>query len=165
ARRLVALLLVVRWPRRVAEARGLLGGGQREEPVERSRRGVDRRGGVAALGQACGRGDQRERRRIAAGDLVPLEGHRDPRVACRPHRPGRGDRAVLRVLVVVEEDPVALFLPPLARRQLGRAPPDLAGAGPGRPPYLIEAPAPPEARAPVHAARARRPGPGAHVAL
>src|SRR5207253_6622894 len=43
ARRLVALLLVVRWPRRVAEARGLLGGGQREEPVERSRRGVEDR--------------------------------------------------------------------------------------------------------------------------
>jgi hypothetical protein len=36
-----------------------------------------------------------------------------------PHRVGRGDGAVLGVLVVVDEDAVALLLPPLAGREAG----------------------------------------------
>src|SRR2546430_9377492 len=70
------LLLVVRRPGRVAEARGFLGGGQLEQAVERSRRGVDSCRCVAAFGQARRCGDERECRRIAVGDLVPCERHR-----------------------------------------------------------------------------------------
>ena len=50
------------------------------------------------------------------GDLIPREWRRHARVGPGPHRIGGGDRPILRVLVVVEEDAVALLLPPLARR-------------------------------------------------
>ena len=61
---------------------------------------------------------QREVGGLAVVDLVPGQRRRHARVGRRPHRVGAGDRAVLRVLVVVEEHAVALFLPPLARRQI-----------------------------------------------
>ena len=69
---------------------------------------------------------QREVARVAVVDLVPGQRRRHARVGRRPHRVGAGDGAVLRVLVVVEEDAVALFLPPLAGRERRRAPLDLA---------------------------------------
>ena len=48
-----------------------------------------------------------------------------------------------------------LFLPPLARRQAGRAPLDLARERERRPAHLVERPAPLDAHVDVHAARAR----------
>ena len=60
---------------------------------------------------------EREVARLARVDLVPRERRRDARVRRRPHRVRAGDRAVLRVLVVVEEHAVALLLPPLAGRE------------------------------------------------
>ena len=50
-----------------------------------------------------------------SGDLVPPERRRHARVGQRAHRVRRARRAVLGVLVVVEEDAVALLLPPLRR--------------------------------------------------
>ena len=49
-----------------------------------------------------------------------------------------------------------LFLPPLARGQLRRAPLDLAGQRERRAAHLVERPAPLDAHVDVHAARARR---------
>ena len=51
-----------------------------------------------------------------SGAPRPIERRRDARVGQRAHRVGRAGRAVLGVLVVVEEDAVALLLPPLRRR-------------------------------------------------
>ena len=72
------------------------------------------------------------------------------------HRIGARDRAVLRVLVVVEEHAVALFLPPLAGRQAGRAPLDLAREGERGAAHLVEAPAALDPHVDVDAARAGR---------
>ena len=84
---------------------------------------------------------QREVGGVAVVDLVPGQRRRDARVRRRPHRVGAGDRAVLRVLVVVEEDAVALLLPPLARRERRRAPLDLARERQRGAAHLVEGPA------------------------
>src|SRR5690606_28458033 len=63
---------------------------------------------------------------------------------------------VARVLVVVEEDAVALFLPPLARGDLRRAALDLAGEREGGASDLIERPSRGDADPDVDAARSAR---------
>ena len=78
---------------------------------------VDARVPVADLGEARRHRREREVRGLAGVDLVPGQRRRHARVRRRPHRVGARHRAVLRVLVVVEEHAVALFLPPLARGQ------------------------------------------------
>ncbi len=60
---------------------------------------------------------------------------------------------------------MALLLPPLARRELRRAPLHLARERQGRAPHLIEAPAALDPHVHVHAARARRLGPAAQAVL
>ena len=79
---------------------------------------VDRRRRVAALGEPRGHGVEAQLGGVDVGDLVPLERRRDARVGDRADRPGGGDGAVAGVLVVVDEDAVALLLPPLRGRQL-----------------------------------------------
>ena len=71
--------------------------------------------GSPMLGEPRRHGRERERLGLDVGHLVPAQRHRDARVGQRPDRVGRRDRPVLGVLVVVEEDAVALLLPPLAR--------------------------------------------------
>ncbi len=164
-RRLGSLLLIVRRPGRVRETRGLLRGGEREQRFERSRGLVDSGRGVAPLSKACRRGREREGRRIDVRHLLPLERHRHPRVGRGADRPGRRHRAVLGVLVVVEEDAVALLLPPLARRLLGKAPLDLARDGQSRAPHLVEGPAPLDPHVDVHAARSGGLRPAAEAVL
>src|SRR5262249_239783 len=65
------------------------------------------------------------------------------------------DGAVLGVLVVVEEDAVALLLPPLAGRDFGSAPLDFPREGECRAPHLRERPAGGDARVHVDSPRAR----------
>ena len=60
---------------------------------------------------------------------------------------------------------MALLLPPLARRQLGRAPFDLPRNRERRAPHLVESPARLEAHVDVDAARARRLRPAAQSVL
>ena len=84
------------------------------------------------------------------------ERRRDARVGGGPHRIRAGDRAVFRVLVVVEKDAVPLFLPPFARRQAGRAPLDLSRHRQRGPAHLVERPPPFDAHVDVHAAGAGR---------
>src|SRR5205807_6816525 len=76
---------------------------------------------IGQLREALGHGGEREIGRVDARHLVPVERRRDPRLGRRPHRVGGGHGAVLGVLVVVHEHAVALFLPPLARRERGGA--------------------------------------------
>ena len=70
----------------------------------------------------CGTVNNVKSAAIAVGNLLPRERRRNPRVRQRTHGVSRAGRAVLGVLVVIEEDAVALFLPPLRRRQLRHAP-------------------------------------------
>ena len=77
---------------------------------------VDRGVAIAHLGKARGHRRDREVLGHDLGELVP--GHRrgDRRTRLRPHAVGRGDRAIARILVVVDEDALAaLLLPPLGR--------------------------------------------------
>src|SRR5688572_31786286 len=69
---------------------------------------------VTELLEALGHGGKGEIGRIAVRDLFPRERRRDPRIGCRPYRIGGCHGAVLGVLVVIDEDALALFLPPLA---------------------------------------------------
>ena len=93
--------------------------GEREQRVERAGVLVDR-----ALGSptVCAAAPGTVSSGSSAGSTSATsshERHRDARVGRRPDRPGGGDGAVAGVLVVVDEDAVALLLPPLARRQPG----------------------------------------------
>ena len=123
---LPALLGEVRRPRRVAEAALLVAAREVVELVERSGLEVDVGGRVADRAQAFGHGVDAQVAGLDVRHLVPLERARHARVRRRAHRVAGRDGAVARVLVVVDEHAVALLLPPLARRQVGRAPLDLA---------------------------------------
>ena len=79
------------------------------------------RAGIVAMREVLGR---------EIGELVPAERRGDGRVGPRAHRVRGRDRAVARVLVVVDEDALAaLLLPPRRRDELRRAPLDLAREG------------------------------------
>ena len=88
------------------------------------------------------------------GTSVPAERHRDAGVGRRPDGVDRRDRPVLGVLVVVEEDAVALLLPPLRRRDRRGPPLDVAGDGQGGAAHLGVGPAPLDPDVDVDAARA-----------
>ena len=83
ARRLAGLLRVVRRPRRVALALGLLPRRQLEERVERAGLLVDPRVAVADRGEARRHRAQREVARVAGEELVPGERRRHARVRLR----------------------------------------------------------------------------------
>src|SRR5205814_10003101 len=89
----------------------------------------------------------------------------DARFGQRTHRVRRTSGAVLRILVVVEEDAAPLLLPPLGRRQRGCAPLDLAGERECRATHLAEAPPRMDTDVHVHAARATRLRPTAQTKL
>ena len=72
---------------------------------------------VTDLREALLHRDQREVARFGLIHLVPVERRRNAGVRGRPHGIGAGDGAVLGVLVVVDEDAMSLFFPPLAGRQ------------------------------------------------
>ena len=137
------LLHVVRRPGRVAQALGLLPRRQLEQRP-RASRGCSsmRRVAVADRGEARGHRAQREVARAGTPQSSSqVSGRRHARVGLGAHRVGARHRAVLGVLVVVEEDAVALLLPPLAGGELRRAPLDLAGEGQRGAPHLRERPA------------------------
>src|SRR5580704_14077868 len=114
---------------------------------------------ITELGEAPRHRGEREVAWIAGIELVPHQGRRDARVRRRPHRVGARHRTILRVLVVVKEHTLALLLPPLAGRQAGCTPLDLARESERGPPYLTERPRALDAHADVYPARARRLGP------
>ncbi len=151
------LLLVVRRPRRVRQPGRLVARGQLEQrrratrrprPCPPTGRRADaKRAGTVSIVNAAG---------SHARHLVPGQRRRHARVRQRPDRVGGRDGAVLGVLVVVDEDPVPLLLPPLRRGQVGSAPLDLPRHRHRRPAHVGERPAGRDPRVDVHAARPRR---------
>ena len=97
---------------------------------------------------------QREVGGVAVVEFLPAHRRRDARVGLRPHRVGRADGAVLRVLVVVDEDAAALLLPPRAGGEARRAALDVARQRQRSAPHLVEAPAARDPHQHVQAARA-----------
>src|SRR5260221_12200565 len=76
---------------------------------------------IANLGEPFWNCQHREVGRVAVGNLIPVKRRRDARVGDRPHRICRAGRAVLGVLVVVEEHAMPFFLPPFRSGNGGRA--------------------------------------------
>ena len=143
-------------PRRVALPFGLVTRRHLEQGRERVGPVVDRRMRVADRDVALRHGPQREVGWGARLQLVPRHRRRDACIGLRPHRVRRRHGAVLRVLVVVDEDALSLLLPPCARREARRAALDVAGQRQRRTPDLVEGPATRDPHEDVDAARARR---------
>jgi hypothetical protein len=119
----------VRRPRRIAQARGLIARGQFEQSFQGSggRAAAVHTGmGIADFGEAPRHGEHGKVGRVAVGHLIPGKRRRDARIGQGADGVGRAGRPILGILVVVEEDAVALFLPPLRCRQ--RREPALDGA-------------------------------------
>jgi hypothetical protein len=152
---LAILLLIVRWPRRIAEPRGLLSRGQLEECIEGAGVLVDGSVHVAETREASGHRAQREVFRPSRIEFVPRHGRRDARVDLRADRVRTRHGPILRVLVVIEKDAVPFFLPPLARRDRRRAPLDLAREREGRASNLRKLPSPFDPHVHMDAARSR----------
>src|SRR6185503_21291360 len=106
----------MRRPWRIAEALSLLTRRELEQSFERSGVLIHGLMWIADLRHPLRHRHQREISRFTRLDFFPGERRRNARVGSWPHRIRRGDRAVLRVLVVVEEHAVAFFLPPFAGR-------------------------------------------------
>ena len=151
----------MRRPRRVALAFALVPRRQLEQRFERARRARRSPRDDRPSPRIAPAWSHREVRGLAVLDLVPVKRRRHARVGRGPHRVRGGDGAVLGVLVVVEEDAVALLLPPFAGGERGRAPLDLARQRQRRAPHLVERPARLDPHVYVHAARARRLRPAA----
>ena len=143
----------MRRPRRVGHARRLVPGRQCEQPVQRPGRLVHLRPGVADSREPRRDGVDRVLRRIARRHLRPGQRRGHPGVSDRADGVGGRDRAVLGVLVVVHEDAVPLFFPPLGRGQVGRPPLDLPRHRHGRAAHVAERPARLDPGVDVHAAR------------
>ena len=130
ARRLAGHLREVRRVRRLPDSRRLLALHPAEQHLEVADDVVDPGLDVAKAGEALLHRDEREVLGLDVGELVPGHRRRDRRVRARAHRVRRGDRAVARVLVVVDEDLLAaLLLPPGSRHELGSTPLDLPCEG------------------------------------
>src|SRR5262245_36879319 len=110
---------------------------------------------ITQPGEARRHGAQREVLGTARRELLPGDGCRDARVGLRTDRVRTRHRAILGVLIVVDEDAVALLLPPLAGRQTRGTALDLARESERRAPNLVERPATLKADVHVHAARTR----------
>src|SRR2546428_5062626 len=116
-------------PRCVAEASRPVLGGEFQQAAQAPDRLVDAAGRIADLLEPFRDGVHREGLGFTACDFVPRQGRRDPGIGGGANGVGGRDRAVLRILVVVEEDPLPFFLPPAAGGDVGGTPPDLASQG------------------------------------
>src|SRR5437867_6968135 len=112
----------MRRPGRVAETRRLVFCRELEQPFQRTWLGVDAGLRIAELREALRNREYGEVGWVAVGHLMPAKRRGHPGVGGRAHGIRRARSAILRVLVVVEEDSVTLFLPPLRSGQRGRAP-------------------------------------------
>ena len=155
----------VRRPRRIREPIAFIPGSQVQQRVQRAGMLLHRRVGVAFRREPCRHRQHREVPRLRRRNLLPAQRRRHPRIGQRTHAVGRGGRAVLGILVVVEKDAVPLLFPPLGGGQLRGA----ALHGPRqrqcRATNLREAPARLDPHVDVHAARAAGLGPAGQPVL
>src|SRR5207237_5696775 len=114
----------MRRPRCVAEASRLVLGGECQQGDQGTDRLVDASGRIADLLDPFRDGIDREGLSFTACDFVPRQRRRDPGIGGGANGVGGRDRAVLRILVVVEEDPMPFFLPAGAGGKVGRWPCD-----------------------------------------
>src|SRR5439155_16271956 len=116
---------VLRGPRRVTLPVTLLTLRKLEQALEGIGAHIEGTMRVTDARVALRHGDHREIRRIGLGDFAPFERRRNTRVGRRPNGVSTGDGTVFRVLVVVDEHAVSLFLPPFAGRERRHAVLDL----------------------------------------
>ncbi len=154
ARRLVGLLLVVRWPGRIAKAFLLVTSGELEQREQRRGMLIDIGMTITDRREPGRHRCQGEVARLARVDLIPGERSRHPRIGLRPHRIRSRHSTILCILIVVKEDAVPFFLPPFAGCQIRRAPLDLARKCQRRASYFREGPSAFDADVDVNPARA-----------
>ena len=127
-----------------------------EQRLQRVGRVVDRGVGVAPLGEPGGHRGDGEVLGRDLGQLVPVQRRRHRRAGLGADAVRRGDRAVARVLVEVDEDPrAALLLPPARRHLVGQAALQGAGEGDGGMADVDERPARLDAHVDVEPSAAR----------
>src|SRR5215472_10602432 len=125
--------------------------GEGQQRFQRADRLVHALPRIADLGEPGRHRVDGERLRLAASNLGPGQRRGHPRVAGGADRIRRRHRAVLGVLVVVNEHAMQLLLPPLRGGQLGRPPLDLPGQRHGGAADLGETPVPLDSRVDVEA--------------
>ncbi len=119
--------------------------------------------GSPSVREAGGDSEDGEVGGFAVGDLVPVEGRGDAGIGERADGVGGGGGAVFGVLVVVEEDAVALLFPPFGAGQGGDAAFDGSGEGESGAADFGEGPAGVDADVDVHAAGAAGLGPASEA--
>ena len=107
---------------------------------------------VADLGETLRHRPEGEVRRVAVVHFIPGERRGYAGVGRRAHRVGRRHGPVLRILVVIHKDALALLLPPLAGGEPVAAAFHLARERERRAPHLVKAPAGFDADEQVHPA-------------
>ena len=113
-----------------------------QQRLQRAGLVVDGGPGVAPLGQAGGNGGDGQLVGGHVGHLGPADGGGHLGAGPGPHRPSPEHRLVGRVLVEVDEHPLApLLLPPGVGDEVGAAAGQLPGQGHGRGPHLVGVPA------------------------
>src|SRR5882757_7961874 len=100
-------------PGSIAKARSFVLSREIKQSFERSWGCVDGCVGIAELSKALRHGQNCKVCRIGVGNLLPVKRCRDARIRKRANGVSGGRGAVFRVLVVVQKDAMALFLPPL----------------------------------------------------
>ena len=98
--------------RRVAQAGGFVLRRQFEQSFQRAGRGIHGRVRIAEFAKALGNGEDGEVGGLAIGNFVPVKRRGDAGIGKRAHGIGGASGAVFGVLVVIEEDAVALLFPP-----------------------------------------------------
>src|SRR5712671_5826863 len=114
---------------------------------------------IANLREALGHRREGEVFGIHVLHLVPRQRRRNPRFRGWADGIGRRYRSILGVLVVIHEDTVAFFLPPLAGGNTRRPPLDFSRECQRGTTYLVEPPALLDPHDHVHSPRPRGLGP------
>ena len=151
-RRLPCLLLVLRRPGCVSHPLLLVTFRQLEQGIDRTRMAIDVGMTIANLTKATRHRLQVEILRLALSNFAPGQGRGYARIRLWPHRVSARDCPILRVLVVIEEDAMPLFLPPFARRQRWRTPLDFSSEGQRRTADLAKRPSAIDANVDMNAA-------------
>src|SRR5215472_14498767 len=143
----------MRWPRSVPETSGFVLGREIEQWFKRTGHRIHACVWVSDVCKACWDRKQREVSWITIRDLFPAKRRRYTGVGKRSHRIRGAGGPVLRVLVVVEENAMALFFPPLGTGQCGCAPLHCTRHRYCRTAYFRERPVRLDTHVHVHAAR------------
>src|SRR5215469_11710445 len=114
---------------------------------------------ITNLCESLGHGEDSEVGGIAIGNFAPIKRRRYPRIRKRPYGIRGAGSSVLRILVVIEEDSVPLFLPPFRCGQGWHALFYGTRQRHRRAPHFLKCPSRLDANIHVHAARPAGLGP------